>query len=115
MPVVDRLHAAADYDHAEGGRLTHGLDGDGCLRIGLSKCAQTQVIPTANNSLIFKVSPWQVSAWLRCLESGSWGKVFLWLSPPSSFSNVDPGKGVKQSKNIQQPQHDGNDHDAIQN
>ena len=38
----------------------------------------------------------------------------LSLSSSSSFSDVDRGKRVKQSKYIQQPQHDGNDHDALQ-
>jgi len=28
--------------------------------------------------------------------------------------NVDAGEGMKKSKNIQKPQHHGNDHDSIQ-
>jgi hypothetical protein len=32
-----------------------------------------------------------------------------------SGSNVYPGKRVKESKNIQDPQNHGNDHDAVQN
>jgi hypothetical protein len=30
-------------------------------------------------------------------------------------TNVDSGKGTKESKNIQDPQNHGNDHDAVQN
>jgi hypothetical protein len=29
-------------------------------------------------------------------------------------TNVDSGKGIKESKNIQDPQNHGNDHDAVQ-
>src|SRR6185369_1747194 len=42
MLVVDSLHATADYVYSEYGSRTEGFDDDGCLRIGLSKCAQTE-------------------------------------------------------------------------
>jgi hypothetical protein len=32
-----------------------------------------------------------------------------------SGTNVDVGQGMKQPENVQQPQDDRNDHDAIQN
>ena len=34
---------------------------------------------------------------------------------PASGPNMHAGQGVKQTKNVQEPQHDGYDHDAIQN
>jgi hypothetical protein len=39
------------------------------------------------------------------------GNLFAKLS---SLSKADRGKRMKESKNIQQPQNYGNDHDAIQ-
>jgi hypothetical protein len=41
MLVVDSLHAAADYVHAEYGNRTHRFDSDGRLRVGLSESAET--------------------------------------------------------------------------
>jgi len=54
MPIVDRLDRAADHVHAEDGCRTYGLGDhrllrtygrlrdDGCLRISLSNCTQTE-------------------------------------------------------------------------
>jgi hypothetical protein len=70
------------------------------------------MIPLANKSLVFKVSPCG-----RCLPGCVDLAFFLtdfFLRHPSR-SDVDPGKGMKESKNIQQPQDNSDNHHAIQN
>jgi hypothetical protein len=84
----------------------------GCLRIGLSKCAQTQVIPAANKFWFSSISLWQYLPPLLSIEFRDC--VVQAVDHDSSFSDADIGKGVKQPKNIQQPQNHGNDHDAVQ-
>ena len=41
--------------------------------------------------------------------------LFLVASLRMLAANVDTGQGMKQSKNIQHPQNDGNDYHAVQN
>jgi hypothetical protein len=57
-----------------------------------------------------------MSAGLRCINLTLMRSAFLARSfKYSSGSNVDPGKGMKQPKNIQDPQNHRNNHDAVQN
>jgi hypothetical protein len=73
------------------------------------------MIPTAKKSLVFTVSPWQMSAMLHCIDlvlRHSHRRVSMCQA---SRSNVDPGEGMKQPKGVQQPQNHNDNHYAIQN
>jgi hypothetical protein len=73
------------------------------------------VIPAANKSLVFKVSP--SGRYLPgCLLSNLGWRVQLWdFHGDPSRSNAHAGKRMKESKSIQQPQNHGNDYYAVQN
>jgi hypothetical protein len=76
------------------------------------------VIPTANQSLNFKISPSdrRLPAVLHYFDFVGEGAPAI---AASSFtflrSDVDSRKRMKESKDIQKPQHYGDDDDAIQN
>ena len=57
-----------------------------------------------------------MSALLRCIFTFSFfvSSLICFHAPPSR-SNVDSGKRMKQTENIQEPQNYGDNHDAVQN
>src|SRR6185295_10843124 len=75
-----------------------------------------RVSPAANRSLVFK----GLSLYGRYLPScssfrlESAGRDYDLLIIRSSIPDVDSGKGMKQSENIQQPENHGDYHDAVQ-
>jgi hypothetical protein len=74
------------------------------------------VIPTAKKSVVFTVLLFQahIAVW-RYIDVAFVRAALLAGFRHPSGSNVYPGKRVKESKNIQDPQNHGNDHDAVQN
>jgi hypothetical protein len=81
------------------------------------------VIPAANNRLVFKISPsaddglrcWFYRSSIKHRRSNDAAPTLVTFLPYALRSNVDPRKVVKESKDIQQPQNNGNDYDAVQN
>jgi hypothetical protein len=79
MLIVDCLYAAADYGHSEYGCRTHGFDGHGRLRIGLSKRAQTEGGCDCEQQLYFhNISLKQMAAALL--------SILCWYAPASLAS-----------------------------
>ena len=75
-----------------------------------------RAITAANNSFVFNEFLWQMSAVLPLSSFEVCALTFLEVARRfSSFPDVDPGNGVKQTNAIHQPQNDSNDHNAIEN
>src|SRR5689334_11749334 len=74
------------------------------------------VIPAANKSFVFTVSP--CGRCLPCyvvIDLGWCVRLSGLVSASSSRFKVHAGKRMKESKTVQQPQNHGNDHHAVQN
>jgi hypothetical protein len=74
-------------------------------------------IPAVNKILVFKVSPSYGTSVPCCFRSHPIGSSASLAALTSILlrSNVKPGKRIKESKDVQEPQNHGNDYDAVQN